>query len=181
MHNTWNIMHFILVILITGNVILAFTTQSQTSSRTATQQQGSTVNYLFPSPKSSPLEDEPWKANDSYWDMLQQASKDPETFEKFIEESMAKKKLAKGGSGGGVRSSTVVSSASLAANGSAADASTANSKAPKKSKYVPIEEWDEQRKNGENMSAEERLQWECQRNGNQFRQNEILSHHLNSF
>ena len=57
----------------------------------------------------------------------------------------------------------------------------ANSKAPKKSKYVPIEEWDEQLKNGENMSAEERLQWECQRNGNQFRQNEILSHHLNSF
>ena len=48
-----------------------------------------------------------------------------------------------------------------------------------KGKYVPIEEWDRDQK--ENMSAEERLQWECQRGGNQYRQNEILSHHLSSF
>lgn len=53
---------------------------------------------------------------------------------------------------------------------------------PKKKKgaYVPIEEWDAQRSK-ENMTSEERLQWECQRGGNQLRQNDILMHNLKSF
>ena len=49
----------------------------------------------------------------------------------------------------------------------------------KKTKYVPIEEWDSQLK--DSMTAEERLQWECQRGGNRIRQNDILQHHLKSF
>ena len=122
-------------------------------------------------PKHSPLEDEPWQKGDSYWDQLQTASKDPEAFEKFIEESMARKK--KSG-----KSSLVSSSAANGVNGDTS--TTDDSKPKKKGKYVPIEEWDSQR-TPENMSAEERLQWECQRSGNQFRQNEILQHHLNSF
>eukprot|EP00804_Cyclotella_cryptica_P024916 CCRYP_011840-RA/>CCRYP_011840-RA protein AED:0.04 eAED:0.04 QI:0/-1/0/1/-1/1/1/0/176 len=126
------------------------------------------LHVVFQSPKSSPLEDEPWKRDPSYWDMLQQASKDPETFEKFIEESMTKKKIASTSHG-----ATQVADGGQDENGSQLQ----NQKT--KGKYQPIEEWDAQRK--ESMSAEERLQWECQRNGNRFRQNEILSHHLKSF
>ena len=53
-------------------------------------------------------------------------------------------------------------------------------KPKKRGKYVPIEEWEEQHSR-EDLSKEERLQWECQRGGNQFRQNEILLHNLKSF
>lgn len=68
-----------------------------------------------------------------------------------------------------------------AQNGVSGNGVSTDDDAPKKGKYVPIEEWDAQRKNGENMSKEERLQWECQRSGNQFRQNEILRQNLKSF
>jgi len=55
-----------------------------------------------------------------------------------------------------------------------------DNKPKKKGKYVPIEEWDANR-NLDDMSNEERLQWECQRNGNQYRQNEILMNNLKGF
>lgn len=124
--------------------------------------------FAFPKKKNSPLEDEPWKKDDSYWDQLQAASKDPERFEKFIEETMAKKKM-------------VSSSSSSLSSAYSAAAKAQEETTPKKKKgaYVPIEQWDAQ--HSENMSKEERLQWECQRNGNQFRQNEILMHNLKSF
>lgn len=125
----------------------------------------STQQYL--SVKHSPLEDEPWKRDDSYWDALQVASKDPEAFEKFIEESMGRK--AGTVSNNGMHDTTV--------NGVLEEGAPKK----KKGKYVPIEQWDAERSNPENMSAEERLQWECQRGGNQFRQNEILLHNLKSF
>ena len=114
----------------------------------------------YSSPKTSPLEDEPWKRDSSYWDLLQEASKDPATFDKFIEESIARKKLDK------------------AHMDRKLDVSPEN-KPEKKTKYVPIEEWDSQLK--DSMTAEERLQWECQRGGNRIRQNDILQHHLKSF
>ena len=119
--------------------------------------------------KHSPLEDEPWKKDDSYWDQLQAASKDPEQFEKFIEDTMAKKKNP---------SSSSSSSSSLA---SAYASAKQEEKPKKKGAYVPIEEWDASRSNKENMSSEERLQWECQQGGNKYRQNEILMHNLKSF
>jgi len=119
-------------------------------------------------PKHSPLEDEPWQDDDSYWDALQVASKDPATFEKFIEESIARKKgLASNNNkiNGGMNDSI---------------SSDNNNKPKKKGKYVPIEEWDANR-NLDDMTNEERLQWECQRNGNQYRQNEILMNNLKGF
>jgi hypothetical protein len=91
--------------------------------------------------------------------MLQEASKDPVAFEKFIEESTKRKKMGQ----------------SLKAAG----ASEAEMKQERKGKYVPIEEWDAKQK--DDMSAEEKLQWDCQRGGNQLRQNDILMHHLKSF
>lgn len=116
---------------------------------------------VYSSPKSSPLEDEPWNKDTSYWDMLQEAAKDPATFEKFIEESTRRKKMGK------------------SYHNKQLEPPEGETKPKKKGKYVPIEEWDAQQK--DNMSAEERLQWECQRGGNQLRQNDILMHHLNSF
>ncbi len=122
--------------------------------------------------KNSPLEDEPWKKDDSYWDQLQAASKDPEQFEKFIEETMAKKKKTNNSS-----SSSSYSTSTLAA---AYTNNQEEKETPKKKKaYVPIEEWDATNK--DNMSKEERLQWECQQSGNRYRQNEILMHNLKSF
>lgn len=93
--------------------------------------------------------------------MLQEAAKDPATFEKFIEESTRRKKMGK------------------SYHNKQLEPPEGETKPKKKGKYVPIEEWDAQQK--DNMSAEERLQWECQRGGNQLRQNDILMHHLNSF
>ena len=53
----------------------------------------------------------------------------------------------------------------------------------KKFVYQRAEDWDREIKNRDkgNMSWEERVQWEGQMNGNKFRQNEILRHHLNGF
>jgi len=138
-------------------------------------QRSNSHHYL--SRKHSPLEDEPWDKDDSYWDMLQAASKDPVTFEKFIDESMArsaKKSNSIGGSGNAMASS------SSELNEGDVNGNDENVDGTKK-KYVPIEEWEEQRKNGENMSWEERLQWESQRGGDQFRQNEILRQNLKQF
>ena len=129
--------------------------QISCSSRTRTQ-----LYVTIPS-KHSPLEDELWQDDDSYWDALQVASKDPATFEKFIEESIARKK-------------------GLVSNNNDSTSDDNNDKPKKKGKYVPIEEWDANR-NLDDMTNEERLQWECQRNGNQYRQNEILMNNLKGF
>ncbi len=108
--------------------------------------------------------------------MLQAASKDPETFEKFIDESMARSARTSSSSGEGKRSAMASpSEMSKGVNGKD------DMDAKKMKKYVPIEEWEEQRKDGDNMTWEERLQWESQRSGDQFRQNEILRQNLKQF
>ena len=137
----------------------------------------STHLHLFKKKKNSPLEDEPWKKDDSYWDQLQAASKDPEQFEKFIEETMAKKK--KNNSSSSSSSSSSSTSSSLATAYSTEKQQEKETTPKKKKGYIPIEEWDATNK--DNMSKEERLQWECQQSGNRYRQNEILMHNLKSF
>lgn len=132
----------------------------------------STTQHYLATSKHSPLEDEPWQNDDSYWDALQVASKDPATFEKFIEESISRKKQGKGASN--------IISASTTINNNTANGLNGESQPKKRGKYVPIEEWDASR-NADDMSKEERLMWECQRNGNQIRQNEILMHNLKGF
>mmetsp|Transcript_10461 Transcript_10461/g.15799 ORF Transcript_10461/g.15799 Transcript_10461/m.15799 type:complete len:204 (-) Transcript_10461:960-1571(-) len=122
--------------------------------------------------KNSPLEDEPWKKDDSYWDQLQAASKDPEQFEKFIEETMAKKNK--------ISSSSTSPSTSLSSAYDAAKQEEEEKPKKKKGAYVPIEQWDATRSK-DDMTKEERLQWECQRGGNRVRQNEILMHNLKGF
>lgn len=49
-------------------------------------------------------------------------------------------------------------------------------------RYQRVEDWDrEQKAKAAETSWEERVQYEGQRFGDGFRQNEILRHHLNSF
>lgn len=55
-----------------------------------------------------------------------------------------------------------------------------NENEEKKSRYVPIEEWDEKRSK-DDLSWEERVQFDGQRFGNQFAQNEILRKNLKSW
>jgi len=55
--------------------------------------------------------------------------------------------------------------------------------APPKAKgkgYVPIEDWDKNRSK-DDLSWEERVQFEGRRNGDQYKQNEILRHNLKSW
>lgn len=135
------------------------------------------ISHHYLTPKHSPLNDEPWEKDDSYWDMLQAASKDPETFEKFIDESMARSTRTRSNSSGqGGKHSAMVSPSENMSKGI-----NGNDDMDGKKIYVPIEEWEEQRKNGEDMTWEERLQWESQRSGDQFRQNEILRQNLKHF
>ena len=168
----------LMCILSSATIVEAFTSSSYHSPRPQTlfatkyritTTTATTKQQHLAIPNHSPLEDEPWNDdNDSYWDALQVASKDPATFEKFIEESIARKKQ------GAKRSSSV------GLHDTSASAVEENAPKKKKSKYVPIEEWDASR-TADDMSSEERLQWECQRNGNQYRQNEILMHNLKGF
>ena len=165
----------IMCILSSANIVEGFTSTSYhprpqtlfaTKHRSATG--GTYKQQHMAIPKHSPLEDEPWNDdNDSYWDALQVASKDPATFEKFIEESIARKKQGE-----------KISSSAMGLHDTSVSA--VENAPKKKSKYVPIEEWDASR-TVDDMSSEERLQWECQRSGNQYRQNEILMNNIKGF
>ena len=50
-----------------------------------------------------------------------------------------------------------------------------------KGKYQKIEDWDAERKEKGILSWEEKVQYDGQRHGNQFRQNDILTRNLHSF
>lgn len=62
----------------------------------------------------------------------------------------------------------------------AATTSTSTDDTPKKSGYVRVEEWNERAKRA-NLTWEERVQFEGQKHGDRFMQNEILRKNLNWF
>jgi hypothetical protein len=117
----------------------------------------------------------------SYNDLLREASKSPEAFERFVENSMM---ISSSSSNNEIKKSSndnIAPSPKANANIHAIDDNGNEEEEDNNTptKYIPIEEWE--RNNGENMTAEERLQWECQRNGDQFRQNDILTQNLKQF
>ena len=66
----------------------------------------------------------------------------------------------------------------------ASSSSSSSSSTPKKAGgggYVPIETWNTEKYKKTNMTAEERLQFDCKRQGDRFIQNEILRKNLNYF
>lgn len=86
-------------------------------------------------------------------DALQKAAKDPKAFEEYV---LNKKKVKE-------------------------EAKIVEEKpASTKKGYVPIEQWDEERKK-DSLQWEEKVQFEGQMHGNRFNQNEILRHNLNTF
>ena len=120
----------------------------------------------------------------SYNDLLREASKSPEAFERFVENSMMISSSSSNINFEEKKSSSndnIAPSSEANANKHAIDDNGNEEEEDNNTptKYIPIEEWE--RNNGENMTAEERLQWECQRNGDQFRQNDILTQNLKQF
>ena len=86
-------------------------------------------------------------------DALQKAAKDPKAFEEYVLNKNKVKEEAK---------------------------IEEEKPASAKKGYVPIEQWDEERKK-DTLQWEEKVQFEGLKNGNRFNQNEILRHHLNTF
>ena len=135
----------------------------------------------FSKQKHSPSEEDD-NTSASYDDLLREASKSPEAFERFVENSMMisssnsnSDNNLEGKNSSGNNNIDIASSSEANANRHEIDEDGNDNIS---TKYVSIEEWEAQRKNGENITAEERLQWECQRNGDQFRQNYILTQNL---
>lgn len=120
---------------------------------------------------------------------LQRAARDPKAFEAYV----LRKSKSKSKSQQQKKSQEDLSSANANNNNNAnrgavglesgltsEEASTSEEEAPPKViKYVPIEQWDEERsKDADNMSWEEKVQFEGLKHGNRYRQNQILNHHL---
>ena len=187
-----------LLLLVSPNTAsTAFVIPSSTSCRRSCQQQQQQSHYSstlkpqcmifqrfinqFSKQKHSPSEEDD-NTSASYDDLLREASKSPEAFEIFVENSMMisssnsnSDNNLEGKNSSGNNNIDIASSSEANANRHEIDEDGNDNIS---TKYVSIEEWEAQRKNGENMTAEERLQWECQRNGDQFRQNDILTHNL---
>lgn len=168
-----------LLLLVFPNTATAFVISSPSHSLTLKPQNMifQRVINQFSKQKHPPEEDDNISA--SYNDLLREASKSPEAFEKFVENSMISSSSNNEKNLEGKKSSINITSSSEAnANRHAIDDDGNEEEGDTPTKYISIEEWEAQRKNGENMTAEERLQWECQRNGDQFRQNDILTQNL---
>ena len=93
---------------------------------------------------------------------LQQAAKDPAAFEAYVlKNQQAKKK----------EEEEAADAASATGNVNDTNGET------KRGRYVPIEQWDKERSR-DDMSWEEKVQFDGQRFGNKFQQNEIMRKNL---
>jgi hypothetical protein len=94
---------------------------------------------------------------------LQQAAKDPAAFEAYVlKKQQAKKKEEE-----------EAAAAAASATGNVNDTNGET----KSGRYVPIEQWDKERSR-DDMSWEEKVQFDGQRFGNKFQQNEIMRKNL---
>ena len=113
-------------------------------------------------PRRHDREPPPPSEKDAYYKRLVDASRDPVAFEKFV--------MAKDGK-------VAEPSASVQKANDSDDSATGSMH---KKGYQRIEEWDAQRTK-DDMSWEERVQFDGRRYGNQYQQNEILRKNLKSF
>jgi hypothetical protein len=130
---------------------------------------------------------QPGESESAFMKRIQQLASDPKAFERA---ALGKDDDPAGGGGGGGRSPTSLpysSHSSGGNNGTDASSFVSNEGAPvarKQGGYQRVEEWDrEQRELAKKgtLSWEERVQFDGQRHGNRFQQNEILRHHLKTF
>jgi len=111
------------------------------------------------------LEGETEKA---YFQRVTAAASDPEAFERMVSGDTKKTPLA---------------AAAAAKTNGTDDCDHDNNNKPRKG-YVPVEEWEaEQKRKGMagELSWEERVQFDGQRSGDRFKQNEILRHNLHTW
>jgi hypothetical protein len=129
---------------------------------------------------------QPGESESAFMKRIQQLASDPKAFERA---ALGKDDDSVGGGGGG-RSPTSMhysSHSSGSNNGTDASSLGSNGGAPnarKQGGYQRVEDWDrEQRELAKEgaLSWEERVQFDGQRHGNRFQQNEILRHHLKTF
>lgn len=148
----------------------------------------STTALLF-SQLSSTLPDsmkqQPGESNSSYMKRLQQLASNPRAFENqlrvesdgYDDAGSSKKKNKKDGT-----TNSTIDGNSNSNDDDDDDDNNNNMKKKKKRGYQRVEDWDkEQAEIAKQMSWEERVQFDGQRNGNKFNQNEILRHNLNTF
>jgi hypothetical protein len=107
---------------------------------------------------------------------LQRAARDPKAFEAYVLRKSQQKKSQEDLSSANAANNNTNRSAVGSESGLKSESAAPKAKAIK---YVPIEQWDEERsKDADNMSWEEKVQFEGLKHGNRYRQNEILNHHL---
>lgn len=132
----------------------------------------------------------PGESDTAFYRRIQQASSDPVAFEKFVleehQQSTPNSSSRQPKVNGTARTSAVSSKKSSQMAMTATDLSTtlddSGESSPKKRGYQRVEEWEaEQQQKAKEVSWDERVQFDGLRNGNGFRQNEILRHHLNTF
>lgn len=104
---------------------------------------------------------------------LQKAARDPAAFEAYVLNKNKNKSDTDTGTGtnnGEIDAKRIDDS----------DGEESSQPPKKKNGYVPIEQWDEQREK-DMMAWEQKVQFDGQRYGNRFNQNEILRSNLNRF
>ena len=122
------------------------------------------------------------KNDPNYYAALREASKDPKTFEAFVRRQQQQHQ-AKQQSPSSQRDTNISDTTyDSVSNSTSTDSAESSSPSQKKKGYVPIEQWDENRsKNPDKLSWDEKVQFDGQRFGNQFKQNEILRKNLKSW
>jgi len=123
---------------------------------------------------------QPGESSSSYMKRLQALASDPKAFERQRKQETASVESA-GASSSPHRNAQLASTAMTPSNGTDASVEDGQQK-EKRGGYQRGEDWDrEQEDLRKQMSWEERVQFDGQRHGNGFRQNEILRHHLNTY
>lgn len=127
---------------------------------------------------------DPQDEKQQYLQELREAAKDPIKFEAFVMKQRQKEE-GKSDASSSSTTTTTKTSGYIPPNQSAPTNNTNNNNdASPKRGYVPIEQWNEEQvqkaKNG-TLSWEERVQFDGQRYGDKFQQNEILRKHLNGW
>lgn len=139
---------------------------TSTDGRTKCNHPAFTTSEFYRRPSSEMNNSKDGKHN---MEELMLAAQDPKTFEEYVLKQ--KKKEDEG------KETRIVSNHN---NNTSASSDSSNDPVTEKKGYVPIEQWDEERSK-DSMSWEERVQYDGQKFGNRFQQNEILRKNLNSW
>jgi hypothetical protein len=124
----------------------------------------------------------PGESRDAYFKRVTAAASDPGAFERMAlqkDEPTAPVERRKKKSSTSLQASSSSSNATESLESFAEEIPTTQKK---RRGYVRAEEWEkEQQQKAKEMSWDERVQFEGQRHGNRFNQNEILRHHLHTY